>query len=111
MLAWADIAASIWCQKLVKSDNLITVHMSDIDFLEPVRVGNVVEFFGEGYRVGRSSITVRIRVMVCDPLTGQNTETFRYSCVMVNIDQNLRAKPLPEAVQNSGNMSDSGEDN
>ena len=85
--------------------------MSDIDFLAPVRVGNVVEFYGEGYRVGRSSITVKIRVMVCDPHTGQNTEAFRYSCVMVNIDRNLRTKPLHEKVQNSGNMPDSGNDN
>ena len=101
MLAWADIAASIWCMKLVQSDNLITVHMSDIDFLAPVRVGDLVEFWGEGYKIGRTSVTVRIRVMIHDPRTNVTTEAFRYSSVMVNIDRNLRPKALPEKLRNT----------
>jgi len=104
MLAWADVAASIWCMKLVQSDNLITVHMSDIDFLAPVRVGDLVEFYGEGYKIGRTSVTVKILVMIHDPRTGQTSEAFRFTSVMVNIDRNLRSKPLPENVQNTGNL-------
>ena len=99
MLAWADIAASIWCMKIAQSDNMITVHMSDIDFLAPVRVGDLVEFYGESYKVGRSSVTAKIVVQVVDPRTGTSSEAFRYTCVMVNIDRNLRPKPLPEKIQ------------
>ena len=106
MLAWADIASSIWCMRLVKSDNMITVHMSDIDFLSPVRVGEVVEFYGEGFTIGHSSVTVKMRVKIVDPRTGQTTEAFRYTCVMVNIDRNLRAKPLPEDVQGKSDSFD-----
>ena len=100
MLAWADIAASIWCRKLVKSDNLVTVHMSDIDFLAPVRVGDLVEFYGEGYRIGRSSVSVKLRVMIHDPRIDRTSEALRFSAIMVNIDADLRPKPLPEDVQN-----------
>jgi len=99
MLAWADVAASLWCMQLIHSDNIITVHMSDIDFLAPVRVGEIVEFYGEGYKIGKTSVTVKICVKVLDPRTGERTEAFRYSCVMVNIDKNLRPRPVPKDVQ------------
>lgn len=99
MLAWADIAASIWCMRIAKSDNLITKHMSDIDFLAPVRVGDMVEFHGESYKVGRTSVTVKIVVTIYDPRTAITSEAFRYSAVMVNIDRNLRPKPIDSSIQ------------
>ncbi len=99
MLAWADIAASIWCMRLTQSDHLITVHMSDVDFLTPVRVGDVVEFHGSGYRIGKTSVTVSIVVNIYDPHTAQTSEAFRYTAVMVNIDRNLRPKAHPDGIQ------------
>jgi acyl-CoA thioesterase YciA len=99
MLAWADIAASLWCMRLVRSDNMITKRMSDIDFLAPVRVGDVVEFYGESYKIGRTSVTVQIVVTIFDPRTGITTEAFRYTTVMVNIDRNLRPKPVDPTLQ------------
>lgn len=100
MLAWADIAASIWCMKLAHSENMITVHMSDVNFMTPVRVGDIVEFYGESFKTGRTSVTVKIVVMIHDPRTGRTTEAFRYTTVMVNIDRNLRPQPLAPELQN-----------
>ena len=94
MLAWADIAASIWCMQLADSDNMITVHMSDVDFVAPVRVGDIVEFYGEEYEIGKTSVKVKVMVKVHDPRTGQKTDAFHYSCVMVNIDRNLKPKAI-----------------
>jgi len=99
MLAWADIAASLWCMKLTQSDNLITVHMSDINFLTPVRVGDIAEFYGEKYSIGKSSVTVHITVKTFDPRTGQTNDAFKFSAVMVNIDRNLRSKPFQNDIQ------------
>ena len=99
MLAWADIAASVWCAQLSRSDSLLTVHMSDIDFLSPVRVGDLVEFWGEGYNLGRTSVKVRIVVKVYEPRSGETHECFRFTAVMVNVDRNLRATPLLAEVQ------------
>ncbi len=101
MLAWADIAASIWCHQLTHSDALVTVHMSDIDFLTPVRVGDIVEFHGKTYKIGTSSVTVYIIVKIFDPRTGQTKEAFRYTTVMVNIDKNLQPLPFMTSIQNT----------
>lgn len=99
MLAWADVASSLWCSRLTGSDSLLTVHMSDIDFLTPVRVGDIVEFYGDGYRIGKSSVTVKVVVKTNDPRTNVTSEAFRFHSVMVNVDRNMRPKPLPEGVQ------------
>ena len=101
MLAWADIAASIWCMRLARADNMVTVHMSDMDFLAPVRVGEVVEFYGESYKIGKTSVTVQISVKINDPLSGVTTDAFHFTATMVNIDRNLRPKPLPQDIQRS----------
>ncbi|MBM3328130.1 MAG: hypothetical protein FJY67_01475 [Calditrichaeota bacterium] len=100
MLAWADIAASLWCMRIARSDNMVTVHMSDVTFVAPVRVGDIVEFYGDTFETGKTSVTVRIIVMIQDPRTGQSTEAFRYTTTMVNIDRNLRPKLLPPELQN-----------
>ncbi len=99
MLAWADIAASIWCMRLAHADNMVTVHMSDMNFLAPVRVGEIVEFYGESYQIGKSSVTVKIVVKINDPLSGIINDAFHFSATMVNIDRNLRPKPLPTELQ------------
>lgn len=102
MLAWADIAASLWCRLLSKSNQLITVHMSDISFVAPVHVGDCVEFFGESYFIRKSSITVQIVVKISNALVCQTIEAFRFTAVMVNIDRNLKSLPFPEEIQNTG---------
>ena len=99
MLAWSDIAASLWCMRIVHSDNMVTVHMSDLNFLAPVRVGDIVEFWGESYKVGKTSVTVKIMVNIFDPRSNITNEAFRYTTVMVNIDRNLRPKQVATELQ------------
>ena len=41
---------------------VVTVSMDKIDFKAPVRVGDLVSFFAETLRVGRSSITAKAAV-------------------------------------------------
>ena len=99
MLAWSDIAASLWCMRIARSDNMVTVHMSDLSFLAPVRVSDIVEFWGESYKVGKTSVTVKIVVNIFDPRSNTTNEAFRYTTVMVNIDRNLKPKSLPAEIQ------------
>lgn len=108
MLAWADIAASLWCMRLTQSDQMITVHMSDVDFVSPVRVGDIVEFYGDTYKIGRSSVSAHIIVKTFDPRTGHTSEAFRYNAVMVNIDKNLKSQQFPREIQNTSGTGDSG---
>lgn len=44
---------------------VVTVSMDKVDFKRPVRVGDLVSFFTETLRVGRSSIKVKVAVWAC----------------------------------------------
>ncbi len=55
-LAGAAAAREHACQRFV------TVAMKEVEFKRPVYVGDVVSFFVKIERVGRTSITVRVRV-------------------------------------------------
>jgi acyl-CoA thioesterase YciA len=41
---------------------VVTVAMNEVVFLEPVYVGDLVSFYTELVKVGRTSVTVRVRV-------------------------------------------------
>lgn len=95
ILSYIDLAAAIeahrhWPQRLV------TVAMDQVEFHEPVFVGDLVSFFAETERIGRTSITVSLSVWA---QRAQN----RDRCVhvtearvtMVAVDDDLEPVPIP----------------
>ena len=61
ILSYIDQAVTIEARK--QSDKkLVTVAMHEVKFIAPVFVGDLVSFYAETVRIGRTSITVRITV-------------------------------------------------
>ena len=61
ILSYIDQAGAIEARKL-GCQKVVTVAMDSIEFHEPVFVGDVLSFFAEVIRVGRTSIRVRVHV-------------------------------------------------
>jgi acyl-CoA thioesterase YciA len=61
ILAEIDLAAAVEAHK-THPGAVVTVAMDKIEFHQPVLVGDLVTFFTETLRVGRTSITVRVQV-------------------------------------------------
>ncbi len=61
ILSYIDQAGAVEARK--HSDkNLVTVAMHEVKFIAPVFVGDLVSFYTELLRIGRTSITVRVTV-------------------------------------------------
>jgi len=77
--------------------HLATVAMHEVKFLAPVFVGDLVSFYAETLRIGRTSITIRITV---DAKRGRPPhEVVRVTqaeVVYVAVDQPGRAVPLTD---------------
>ena len=74
---------------------LVTVAMREVEFHEPVFVGDLVSFFTETVRIGRSSVTVR--VMVQAERSGSGLPPVRVTqaeVVYVHVDSETRPVPL-----------------
>jgi acyl-CoA thioesterase YciA len=61
ILSQVDLAAAIEAHKYHPA-RIVTVSMDKVVFKQPVFVGDLVSFFAETSRIGRSSITVHVSV-------------------------------------------------
>ena len=61
ILSHVDLASAIEARK-VAAHRYVTKAMREVEFHEPVFLGDIVNFYTETVRVGRTSITVRVTV-------------------------------------------------
>ena len=62
LLEWIDEEASIFCFCQLGTRNIVTVHMSEINFQYPAKLGDVIEFGTDIVSFGSSSITLKMIV-------------------------------------------------
>jgi acyl-CoA thioesterase YciA len=100
ILAHVDLASAIQA-RTVAPHRYVTRAMREVEFHEPVFVGDIVSFYTETVRVGRTSVTVRVLVEAerwgsVEP--GRTTEGARIKVteaevVLVAVDG--RGRPVP----------------
>lgn len=61
ILSYIDQAGAVEARRHSEK-NLVTVALHEVKFIAPVFVGDLVSFYAETVKVGRTSITVRITV-------------------------------------------------
>ena len=61
ILSHIDLASAIEARK-VAAHRYVTKAMHEVEFHEPVFLGDIVSFYTEPIRIGRTSITVRVLV-------------------------------------------------
>jgi len=80
MLAWMDEAAAIYAMTTTGEPNMVSVRFAEIVFRSPVKEGEVLNFYCEKPRQGRTSFTFDISAEVnCE-------ERFRTECTFVAVD-------------------------
>ncbi len=77
-------------------DRVVTVAMQAVEFKLPVFVGDVVSFYGETVRRGRTSVTVRVDVWARRrvPLS-EEVHVTEAEITFVNVDEGRHPIPLP----------------
>lgn len=94
ILSHIDQAAAVEARESCGSFNFVTVAMDKVVFHAPVFVGDVVSFYSETVKVGRTSVTVRILV---EAQRVENLEVVKVTeaeVVFVAIDKNRRPTPI-----------------
>ncbi len=92
-----DLAGAIQAQKSCGPHKFVTVAMDKVVFHKPVFVGDVVSFYTQTVRVGRTSVSIKVEV---DATRVENQETVRVTeaeVVFVAVDENWQ--PVPIAKQ------------
>jgi uncharacterized protein (TIGR00369 family) len=74
---------------------VVTASLDQMNFLHPVRVGNVVFVHAAVNDVGRTSLEVGVRVEAEDVASGERTHTSSAYLVFVALDEHGRPRPVP----------------
>ncbi len=62
ILSYIDIAGGVEAVRYTKHNRFVTVAMKEVIFHEPVFIGDLVSFYAETLKVGRTSITIHVTV-------------------------------------------------
>jgi acyl-CoA thioesterase YciA len=99
ILSHIDLASAVEARKLGQF-RFVTKAMREVVFVEPVFLGDIVSFYGEVVRVGRTSVTVKVTVEVerWGQGQGERLKVTEAEVVLVAVDDAGRPCPLREGA-------------
>jgi acyl-CoA thioesterase YciA len=96
MLAWLDEAGAAYAKTQAGVSNLVTRHIEAMDFLAPGREGDVLAIYGHVSRMGKTSISVEMKVLAEDPASRSTREIVTTTFVFVAVDKWGKKTSLPQ---------------
>ena len=95
VMAQVDLAGSVLPARRAQG-RMATVAVNEFIFKQPVRIGDLLSFYSEITRVGRTSITVSVEVYAERMRSqGAYTKVTEAQLTYVAIDENGKPRPLP----------------
>ena len=94
IMAQMDAAAGITATRRAQG-RTVTVAVTDMAFLRPVKVGDVVCCYTDLVRVGRTSLTLHVEVWVLRQGRGERVKVTSAEFTFVALDDDGRPCPIP----------------
>ncbi len=94
ILSHIDLASAVEARKAA-AHRYVTKAMHEVEFHEPVFVGDIVNFFTETVRIGRTSITVRVTVVAERWGAGQGEHVKVTEAEVVLVAVGATGQPIP----------------
>ncbi len=97
MMQWIAACGTIAASRVARG-NVVLGAMDDIDFLHPVKVGEVAVLRAQVEYVGTCSLEVGVRVYAEKPATGERVLTLSSHLVFVKVDERVKPVPVPQQI-------------
>ena len=103
ILSHIDLASAVEARKLAPHP-YVTKAMREVEFHAPVFLGDVVSFFTETVRVGRTSVTVKVTVLAerWAGGRGESVKVTEAEVVLVAVDDHGRPRPIRDEAGGGG---------
>ena len=99
MLAWLDEAAVAFASELSETPRMVTVSMDKVEFLKPVRLGQVIKIYGKLDKFGTSSCTVKMQARRYSVYNGSERVVCQTNIKFVRVDGDGEAIPIAAHVR------------
>jgi len=90
---WMDETAYLTATRFARCQ-VVTVSMDRVDFKVPIPQGSIVELTGQVVRVGRSSMTVEVKINLENPKLATQQVAIVGHLTMVAVDENMKPTPI-----------------
>ena len=97
MMQWITQAGTMAAARVARG-TVVLGAMDDLDFLHPVKVGQIAILRARVEYVGRSSLEVGVRVWGENVATGERSVTLNSHLVFVSVDDGARPQPVQERI-------------
>jgi acyl-CoA hydrolase len=97
MMQWITQAGTMAAARVARG-TVVLGAMDDLDFLHPVRVGQIAILRAGVEYVGRSSLEVGVRVWGENVATGERSVTLNSHLVFVSVDESARPRAVTERI-------------
>jgi len=94
ILSYIDLAGAVQARKTCGPYNFVTVAMDKVVFHKPVFMGDVVSFYTETVRVGRTSITIKLEVEATRSDGRETVKVTEAEVVFVAVDNDWKPTPI-----------------
>ena len=97
ILSHIDLAAAVEARRSCGPLNFVTVAMDKVVFHQPVFVGDVVSFYTQTVKIGRTSVKVKIEVEADRADSQETVRVTEAEVVYVAVDKDWRPTPIRPA--------------
>ena len=95
VLSVIDELAFVACARTYPENNFVTRAIEDAAFISPAVLGDLLEFNGRIEKVGRTSVRVRVEMIIYNGRTGETSKSFDGCVIMVCVDSKGKATTVP----------------
>ena len=99
MLAWLDEAAVAYACQICETPRMVTVSMEKVQFLKPVRPGQIIKIYGNLEKFGRSSCLLNIEARRHSTYNLSEKVVCRTQMKFVRIDGDGEAVPIANYIK------------
>lgn len=99
MLSWIDEAAVSMSNRICKTPNMVTRKMTEILFERPVKVGHIINIYGEAVSMGTTSIALNVQARRYNVYTTEEDVVTSTQIVFVRIDEEGNKIPIAGEVR------------
>ena len=99
MLSWMDEAAVAMANRICKTPNMVTRKMTEILFEKPVKVGYIINIYGEAISMGTTSIALSMQARRYNVYTEEEVVVCTTQIVFVRIDEDGNKIPIAGEVR------------
>lgn len=99
LISLIDLSSAAYAAQICDTPRVVTVKIDELVFKNPVKVGNILKFYGEVREFGRTSVTLYLEVRKHNVYTGSQEVVIHTLIKFVRIDEDNHPIPISNFVK------------